>query len=131
MTMKPSPRALERESMPSKTAAKIRSDLFISLLLGIPAEMLPLFSEPGEQLASSAAVGIGRALYYRHNLVFLVKTFHEANPTRAFLGPRWAHFVMSNEYASPARTETSLAIPLHKIRASSTALGMTRRANPR
>jgi hypothetical protein len=33
---------------------------------------------------------------------------------------------MSSEYASPARTETSLAIPVLKIRDSSTALGMTR-----
>jgi len=33
---------------------------------------------------------------------------------------------MSSEYASPARTETPLAIPLQKIRDSSTALGMTK-----
>jgi len=29
--------------MPSKPAARIRSDLFIALLVGIPAKMLPLF----------------------------------------------------------------------------------------
>jgi len=42
-TMKPSPRALE--STPNKPAARIRSDLFIALLVG-SREMLPLFSEP-------------------------------------------------------------------------------------
>jgi len=34
------------ETMLSKPAARIRSDLFIALLVGIAAEMLPLFSEP-------------------------------------------------------------------------------------
>ena len=35
--------------------------------------------------------------------------------------------VISSEYASPARTETSLAISALKFRDSSTALGMTKR----
>src|SRR5205823_5120740 len=50
-TIKPSPRALE--SMPSKPTARIRSDLFIALLVGIPAEMLPFFSEPERKLERS------------------------------------------------------------------------------
>ena len=49
---------------------------------------------------------------------------------RALLRRRGIYFVMSSEYASPARTETSLTIPLLKIRDSSTALGMTRGCSP-
>jgi hypothetical protein len=37
---------------------------------------------------------------------------------------------MSSEYASPARTETSLTISLLKIGDSSTVLGITRRRSP-
>jgi len=45
---------------------------------------------------------------------------------------RASHFVMSSEYASPARTETSLChFSYKKIRDSSTALGLTKRARER
>jgi len=39
--MKPSPRAWK--TAPSKQAAKIKTDLFIALLVGNPGKMLPLF----------------------------------------------------------------------------------------
>src|SRR5438874_7204148 len=110
-TMKPSPRALE--NMPSKPAARITSDLFIARLVGIPAEMLPLFPKRRETEQVRCGGNRQRRLVPPQSC-FPAKFFHEAKRTRALLRPLWAHFVMSSEYASPARTETSLVIPMQK-----------------
>src|SRR6266480_7306962 len=93
-TMKPSPRALE--SMPNKPAARIRSELFIALLVGIPAKMLPPFLDRRETGQVRGGGNRQRRLVPPQSC-FSAKIFHEAKPTRALLRPRWAHFVMSSE----------------------------------